>query len=89
MYMLASNNRTNPGAFAVEDEMGRKTIYLFEQEDDAQRYLGLLEADDYPSMKLVEIEEELAIKSCERYNYFYQVITPDDILIPPRQNAIY
>lgn len=84
MYMLASKNSNNPGAFAIEDEDGTKTIYFFEEKDDAERYLGLLEADDYPPMRILEIEEELAIKSCENYNYSYAVIGSDEFLMPPR-----
>ena len=35
-------------------------------------------------MTLVEVDDELAIKTCKRYNYKYAVITPNDIVIPPR-----
>lgn len=84
MYMLASDNEGNPGAFALEDDSGSKVIYFFEDEDDAERYLGLLEADDYPPMRVVEIEEQLAIKSCQNYNYRYVIVGPDEFLIPPR-----
>lgn len=84
MYMLSANNGEETGAFAIEDDYGSKVIYFFEEEDDAERYLGLLEADDYPEMKIVEIKEEVAIKACEVYNYRYVVIKPDDLVIPPR-----
>lgn len=87
--MLASNDKNNSGAFAIEDESGKKIIYFFEDEDDAQRYLGLLEADDYPSMQVIEIDDELAFKSCKSYNYNYQVIKPDEFLMPPRTNVMY
>lgn len=84
MYMLSSDDDTNTGAFAIEDEYGLKVIYFFEEEDDAERYLGLLEADDYPPMRIVEIEKDIAIKACKHYNYRYVVIQPDEFLIPPR-----
>lgn len=82
--MLASDSDHNPGAFAIENENGSKVIYFFIDEEDADRYLGLLEADDFPPMKVVEIEEELAIKACVNYNYNYVVVKPDEFLMPPR-----
>lgn len=84
MFILSSDNEENPGAFALDDDYGTKVIYFFEEEDDADRYLGLLEADDYPPMKVVEIEKDVAIKACKLYNYKYVIIKTDDFLIPPK-----
>lgn len=84
MYMLSADNGRDSGAFAVDDDDGNKVIYFFEDEDDAERYLGLLEAEDYPPMKVVEINDEVAFKACKMYNYKYVVITLEDFVIPPR-----
>lgn len=73
------------GAYAVRDSYGDKTLYFFQDEDDAERFLGLLEAEDYQDMEVVEIDPELAIKTCHEYNYKYAIITPDDFVIPPRK----
>ena len=35
-------------------------------------------------MEIVEVDDELAIKTCKMYNYKYTVITPNDIVIPPK-----
>ena len=86
MYMLSADGEDNTGAFALENEYGYKIIYFFEEEDDAERYLGLLEADDYPPMKIVEIEKDLAIKACKLYNYQYYIVTPIDFVIPPKRH---
>ena len=72
------------GAYAVRDSYGTKTLYFFQDEDDAERYVGLLEADDYPKMQVVEVDPELAFKTCDVYNYKYVIITPNDFVIPPR-----
>ena len=37
-------------------------------------------------MSVVDVEEKLAIQTCEVYNYRYVVITKDDFVIPPREN---
>jgi len=85
MYILSLAGHEGEGAYAVEDEDGEKALYIFEEEDDAERYAGLLEADDYPELVVVEVDPEVAIKTCELYNYRYVVITTDDFVIPPTQ----
>ena len=61
------------GAYAVADNDGDKTLYFFQDEDDAERFAGLLEADDYPEMEVVEVDPQLAIKTCHEYNYSYAI----------------
>ena len=86
MFILTIEGQENEGAYAVTDPQGEKALYLFEEEDDAIRYGGLLEAEDYPPMTVIEVPEELAIKTCNMYNYRYVIITEDDFVIPPREN---
>ena len=86
MFLLSLKEHKDEGAFAVEDSSGDKVLFLFEQEDDAERYAGLLEAEDYPEMSVIEIEEKVAISACYEYNYRYVIIKPDDFVIPPREN---
>ena len=88
MFLLTLKDRQDDGAYAVQDAQGDKVLFLFEDEDDAERYAMLLEEDpDYEkSMEVVEVDDDLAIKTCKMYNYKYAVVTPDDIVIPPRLN---
>ena len=86
MFILTIEGHEQDGAYAVADEDGERALYLFEEEDDAIRYGGLLEAEDYPPMSVVEVEDKLAIKTCNMYNYRYVIITEDDFVIPPREN---
>jgi len=83
MFLLSLRHRRDDGAYAVQDSNGDKVLFLFEEEDDAERYAGLLEAEDYPEMSVVEVEEEVAISACYKYNYRYVIIKPDDFVIPP------
>ena len=39
-------------------------------------------------MQVIEIDEELALKTCMVYNYKYAVITPEDIVVPPKDDNI-
>jgi GT2 family glycosyltransferase len=68
---------------------GDKTLYFFQDEDDAERYAGLLEAEDHPLMSVVEIDPELAVKTCKHFNYNYIIITPNDLVIPPRNDYFF
>ena len=86
MYILTIKGQEQEGAYAVSDDDGERSLYLFEEEDDALRYGGMLEAEDYPPMDVVEIPNELAIQTCMVYNYKYVIITEDDFVIPPREN---
>ena len=85
MFLLTLKDRKDDGAYAVKDKYGDKVLFLFEEEDDAERYAMMLEEDpDYEKeMEIVEVDDALAIKTCKAYNYKYTVITPNDIVIPP------
>ena len=86
MFILTIKGQEEEGAYAVADEDGERALYMFEEEDDAIRYGGLLEAEDYLPMTVVEVEDQLAIKTCNVYNYRYVIISEDDFVIPPRVN---
>ena len=86
MLLLASKNSTPQGAYAVQDQNGESVLFFFEEEDDADRYAMLLQAQEDRSLSVIEIEEGLAIRTCKMYNYRYAVIKPEDIVIPPKLN---
>ena len=85
MFILTKLGREEEGAYSVANEEGEQILYLFEDEDDAARYAMMLEEDgDYPEMHLIEVDDEFTITICESHGYDYTVITPNDIVIPPR-----
>ena len=90
MFLLTLQNRKDDGAYAVQDHQGDKVLFMFEEEDDATRYALMLEDNELyeKPMKVIEIDEELALKTCMVYNYKYAVITPEDIVIPPKDDNI-
>ena len=83
MYILTIDGKEKDGAYSVQDDEGNHVLYLFEEEDDATRYAMMLETDDYPEMHVIEVEDEVMIKTCEVHDYNYTVITADDIVVPP------
>jgi len=88
MFLLASKNSSQQGAYAVENQDGENVLFFFEEEDDADRYAMLLQAQEDRSLSVIEIEEALAIRTCKMYNYRYAVIKPEDIVIPPIDDNI-
>ena len=86
MYLLTLKENKDEGAYAVQDKYGDKVLFLFEEEDDAIRYAMMLEDQDNQSMDVVEVDDELAIKTCKIHSYKYTVITSDDIVIPPKND---
>ena len=88
MYLLTLNQRQDNGAYAVLNRYGEKVLFMFEDEDDAERYKLMLESDEDSEMNVIEIDDALAIMTCKRYNYKYAVITPNDIVIPPKNDNI-
>ena len=84
MFILAVQGRTDDGAYAVRDEEGDKVVFMFEEEDDAIRYALMLEGNTDMEMDVIEVDPDLAINTCKVYNYKYAVITPNDIVIPPK-----
>ena len=83
MYILSLHGREGEGAYAVTNDDGHKALYLFEQEDDATRYAGLLEANEEIPLTVVQIDDKLAVDTCQKHKYKYVIISEDDIVIPP------
>ena len=85
MFILTVAGKENEGAYSVNDTEGNQILYLFEEEDDATRFAFQLEDDGYPEMHVIEVEDEVMIKTCQVHSYNYTVITPNDIVIPPAE----
>jgi len=84
MFLLSLKNKKEDGVYAVDDKNGNLVLFLFEDEDDATRYAMMLEEDENKEMIVIEIDDDLALKTCRMNNYKYTVITPNDIIIPPK-----
>ena len=83
MYIIAVEGKEKEGAYSVVDDEGDQVLYMFVAEDDAIRYAMQLEELDYPKLKVLEIEDEIMVKTCEMHDHKYSIITPNDVVIPP------
>ena len=86
MFILTIEGKETEGAYSVQSDDGEQVLYLFEDEDDAIRYALLLEDQDYPEMHVIEVDGKVVIKTCEKHDYRYSVITKNDIVIPPLEH---
>ena len=87
VYILLFNAGTdNEGIHTVQ--MGdRNTILMFKEEDDALRYAGLLEAQDFPEAKVEAIDSEEVEQFCRQANYDPKIVEPGQLEIPPERNV--
>lgn len=86
MFVLTVSGREDDGAYSVIDNTGEKVLYIFEESDDAMRFALMLEQDGYPEMHVVEIEDDMMMSICDMNDIKYAIITPSDIVIPPKSN---
>ena len=83
MFILTIAGKEKEGAYSVPDGEGDQILYLFTEEDDALRYAMMLEDEGSPEMHVIEVEDEVMIKTCQLHDYNYVVITQNDIVVPP------
>lgn len=82
MFVLTDIN--SGGIYAVNSKDKIKTVTVFEDRDDAERYVQLLLADDYEDeLEIFEVDKEVVAINCNTYGYSYSVIEKDDLIIPP------
>ena len=84
MYILTIDGKEKDGAYSVQNGEGDHVLYLFEEKDDADRYAMLLEEESFPDMHVMEVDPDMMMSVCETHGYEYTVITPNDIVFPPR-----
>ena len=84
MYLLTLKSQKDEGAYAVQDKYGDRVLFLFEEEDDAERYAMMLEEQGDPEMEVITVADKVAIGACERTGTRYTVISKNDIVIPPK-----
>ena len=84
MWLLTTRSEKEEGAYAVHNKYGEKVLFMFQQEDDANRYAMMMEDQEDSKMDVIEVDDNVAIMTCKRYNYKYAVVTPNDIVIPPK-----
>ena len=82
MFVLTIENHPE-GVYSVFDDAENRVIPIFLANEDAERYLMMMEEEEYPPMQVVEMEDHVIIGACQDRGQKFSIITPDDFLIPP------
>lgn len=83
MYVLVS--KKHGGVYAVKSKEGLRTVTIFEDEDDAIRYNGLLQAEDFDdSLEVTEVDADTIEQNCSVYGYNYCYVESNHIVFPPK-----
>ena len=95
IFVLLYNSGTDKEGIHSIELKGRTIVLMFEEKDDAVRYCGLLEAQDFPlpSVEMINIDEIRDF--CNKLDYESKLVeknfvpkTPEDRLLisPPQKN---
>ena len=84
--MFVLTDKKTGGVYAnskSNDQKGRKNVLVFANEDDATRYMILLEADDFKEeLESMEVDTEIVAMNGGNDGYSYAIIESTDLLIP-------
>ena len=92
--LLYNSNSDNEGIHSIEYK-GKTIVLMFEEKDDAERYCGLLEAQDFPVPSVESIEINEIKEFCKQCDYETRFVernfipkTAEDrlLLTPPQKN---
>ena len=92
--LLYNPNTDNEGIHSIELK-GRTIVLMFEEKDDAERYVGLLEAQDFPSPSVEMVNFEEIKDFCNNCDYETRIVKKDFVpktledrllITPPQKN---
>ena len=82
--MFVLSDTKSGGIYAIKSKDRKKTVTVFEDYEDAERYAGQLEAEDYAdTLEIIECDSTVISTNCDTYGYNYISIKKDDLIIPP------
>ena len=88
VFVLLFNAGTDNEGIHTIREGDRNKILMFESEDDATRFALQLEAQEFPSASVEEIDAEEIKEFCQGAGYEWELISKNEALvIPPERNV--
>ena len=74
------------GIYSVFDTDEERIVPLFEQADDALRYvMQLSEDEENPDLQIMNVQPDQIIQACRVQGQKYSIITADELIIPPEE----
>lgn len=86
VYILLYNAGTDNEGIHTIQIGDRNKILMFTEKDDADRYILMLEAQDFPTPTVEAIDEEEVKAFCQNADYDFEVVEPGKLAIPPERN---
>ncbi len=86
VYVLLFNAGTENEGIHTIQVGDRNKVLMFESEEDATRFGVLLEAQDFPSPSIEEINDEEIKEFCQSADYDWELIPTGHLAIPPESN---
>jgi len=72
------------GIYSVFDKQEDRIVPLFEQADDALRYVMQLSEDEgNPDLQIMNVQPDQIIQACRMQGQKYSIISADDFIVPP------
>ena len=72
------------GIYSVFDKQEDRIVPLFEQADDALRYvMQLSEDEENPELQIMNVQPDQIIQACRMQGQKYSIISADDFIVPP------
>ena len=72
------------GIYSVFDKQEDRIVPLFEQADDALRYvMQLSEDEENPDLQIMNVQPDQIIQACRMQGQKYSIISADDFIVPP------
>jgi hypothetical protein len=87
LWVLLFNADSDNQGIYTRLEAGKNIVLAFVQEDDAIRYAGLLEAQDFPSAVTESIDERELTEICQDTGLGLNIVREDELVIPPATNV--
>ncbi len=86
VFVLLFNVGTDNEGIHTIQTGDRNKVLMFESEDDAVRYALLLEAQDFETPSIIEIDSQEIMGFCESANYEWELVAEGMLAIPPQRN---
>lgn len=87
VFVLLFNARTENEGIHTTQTADRNKVLMFESEDDAIRFGVLLEAQDFPSPKVEEFDQEEILEFCRSMDYDWELVPGGALTLPPESNV--
>ena len=85
-WVLIINPREpNEGVYTLEGD--RVYVVMFEEYEEAWRFVQLLHADDFPLLEPTAWTADDVVDFCQRYEFYVSLIPAGTFIVPPRRNS--